>query len=91
MKESKKTIRNLVLVVAGMFAFGFLLVPIYDVFCEITGLNGKVTGPSDLSEIDIQTENQREVLSSHYLPKSLLLWSDLEIQLLQMSALLQGQ
>ena len=62
MKESKKTIRNLVLVVAGMFAFGFLLVPIYDVFCEITGLNGKVTGPSDLSEIDIQTENQREVL-----------------------------
>ena len=62
MKESKKTIRNLVLVVAGMFGFGFLLVPIYDVFCEITGLNGKVTGPSDLSEIDFQTENQREVL-----------------------------
>ncbi len=26
---------------AAMFAFGFALVPLYDVFCEITGLGGK--------------------------------------------------
>jgi cytochrome c oxidase assembly protein subunit 11 len=26
---------------AAMFAFGFALVPIYDVFCEITGFGGK--------------------------------------------------
>jgi len=25
----------------GMFALGFLLVPLYDIFCEITGLGGK--------------------------------------------------
>ena len=25
----------------GMFGFGYLLVPLYDVFCDITGLNGK--------------------------------------------------
>ncbi|MDZ7645311.1 MAG: cytochrome c oxidase assembly protein [Woeseiaceae bacterium] len=25
----------------GMFAFGFLLVPLYDVFCDITGLGGR--------------------------------------------------
>jgi cytochrome c oxidase assembly protein subunit 11 len=25
----------------GMFAFGFLLVPLYDAFCEITGLGGR--------------------------------------------------
>ena len=25
-----------------MFGFGFVLVPLYDVFCEYTGLNGKV-------------------------------------------------
>jgi cytochrome c oxidase assembly protein subunit 11 len=24
-----------------MFGFGFALVPLYDVFCDITGLNGK--------------------------------------------------
>src|SRR4051812_12070543 len=27
--------------VLGMFGFGYALVPLYDVFCQITGLNGK--------------------------------------------------
>lgn len=30
------------LAVVAMFAFGFALVPLYNVFCDITGLNGKV-------------------------------------------------
>lgn len=30
--------------VLGMFGFGFALVPLYDVFCEITGINGKTGG-----------------------------------------------
>lgn len=30
--------------VFGMFAFGFAMVPLYDVFCEITGINGKTAG-----------------------------------------------
>ena len=34
------TLRLLVLAVA-MFGFGFLLVPLYDVFCEITGFGGR--------------------------------------------------
>lgn len=29
-------------VVVAMFAFGYALVPLYDVFCDLTGLNGKV-------------------------------------------------
>ena len=62
MKESKKTIRNLSLLVVGMFGFGFLLVPIYDVFCEITGLNGKIEGPSTLSPEVIQEANKRDML-----------------------------
>lgn len=40
-QDHKKVLRKLVLVVVGMFGFGFALVPLYDVFCEITGLNGK--------------------------------------------------
>ncbi len=32
---------QLVVLVIGMFGFGFALVPLYDVFCDITGLNGK--------------------------------------------------
>jgi cytochrome c oxidase assembly protein subunit 11 len=34
-----------------MFGFGFALVPLYDVFCDITGLNGK-TGRVEASTID---------------------------------------
>ena len=34
-------LKRLVLVCLGMFAFAFALVPLYDVFCDITGLNGK--------------------------------------------------
>ncbi len=45
-----------------MFAFGWLLVPMYDVFCEITGLNGKVTGPSSLSKESLAITEQRELL-----------------------------
>lgn len=32
---------QLILLVAGMFGFGYLLVPLYDVFCELTGLGGR--------------------------------------------------
>ena len=28
----------------GMFGFAFALVPLYNIFCEITGLNGKTSG-----------------------------------------------
>ncbi|CAM4213185.1 cytochrome c oxidase assembly protein [Pseudoalteromonas ostreae] len=33
--------KRLVLICLGMFAFAFALVPLYDVFCDVTGLNGK--------------------------------------------------
>ncbi len=32
---------RLVLMAAGSFAFGFALVPLYDVFCEITGIGAR--------------------------------------------------
>ena len=41
----RSSLRVLVVVVA-MFGFGYLLVPLYSVFCDITGLNGK-TGRID--------------------------------------------
>lgn len=42
-ERSKKTIKTLCFAVLGMFTFSFALVPLYDIFCEVTGLNGKVT------------------------------------------------
>ncbi|MDX1443332.1 MAG: cytochrome c oxidase assembly protein [Gammaproteobacteria bacterium] len=40
-REGRRTVQQLLLVAVGMFGFGFLLVPLYDVLCDITGLNGK--------------------------------------------------
>jgi cytochrome c oxidase assembly protein subunit 11 len=44
------------IVVVGMFCFGFALVPLYNVFCKVTGINGKtgaqVTLSSTLREDD---------------------------------------
>lgn len=39
--DNGKIIKRLLLTVAGMFAFGFALVPLYNVFCEVTGFNGR--------------------------------------------------
>lgn len=41
-KSNKRVLWTVSLVVVAMFGFGFALVPFYDVFCEWTGLNGKI-------------------------------------------------
>lgn len=49
--ERRRTVQQLLLIAVGMFGFGFLMVPMYDVFCEITGLNGKTnSAPGQASE-----------------------------------------
>ena len=49
--ETKKLVKKLVVIVFAMFGFGFALVPLYDVFCEVTGLNGKTnTEAAQVSE-----------------------------------------
>jgi cytochrome c oxidase assembly protein subunit 11 len=40
-QAKKRTLRQTLLVVSGMFGFVFALVPLYDVLCDVTGLNGK--------------------------------------------------
>lgn len=53
-KAKLKTVKKLVLVVFAMFGFGFALVPLYDVFCDITGLNGKTaTTAANINESGI--------------------------------------
>ncbi len=40
-KRNRRTGLKLTAVALGMFVFGYALVPLYDVICEVTGLNGK--------------------------------------------------
>jgi cytochrome c oxidase assembly protein subunit 11 len=51
-----KTVAKLLAVVVGMFGFGFALVPLYDVFCDITGINGKTSDVAAVYEaVEIDT------------------------------------
>jgi cytochrome c oxidase assembly protein subunit 11 len=40
-RRYRKTVLALLAMFFGMFAFGFALVPLYNVVCRLTGLNGK--------------------------------------------------
>lgn len=53
---------RLAVVTAGMFAFGFALVPLYSVFCAFTGINGK-TGRIDANAVDDTRIDQTRVIT----------------------------
>ena len=46
-----KLIKILILAAVLMFGFGFALIPLYNTFCAITGLNGKTSGQVEQDEI----------------------------------------
>lgn len=61
MKLHSPLVGKLLLVTLLMFGFGFALVPLYDVFCEITGINGKTaTTPAVLTDAGV--DESREVV-----------------------------
>jgi cytochrome c oxidase assembly protein subunit 11 len=60
-RANRRLIARLTVVVVAMFGFSFALIPLYDTFCEITGLNGK-TGRIRLEEaLAAQVNDQRWV------------------------------
>ncbi|MBU5222029.1 cytochrome c oxidase assembly protein, partial [Vibrio cholerae] len=40
----KRLVSRLLILILAMIAFGFALVPIYDVMCKAFGINGKTAG-----------------------------------------------
>ncbi|KAB7624435.1 cytochrome c oxidase assembly protein [Alkalilimnicola sp. S0819] len=52
--ENRRTLRKLALVAVLMFGFGFALVPLYDIFCEVTGFGGRAvqTGTGKMVQVD---------------------------------------
>jgi cytochrome c oxidase assembly protein subunit 11 len=53
------TVVKLIGVVVGMFGFGFALVPLYDLLCDITGLNGKTGGQYSYDEATLLPDKTR--------------------------------
>lgn len=58
-----KLARTLIIVAVAMFGFGYALVPLYDVLCKVTGLNGKVESEAvkEAGEAGFKADNNREI------------------------------
>ena len=62
-KNHAKLVGTLAGIVIGMFAFGFLLVPIYNSLCQTLGINGKTsTKAIAYDAATVKIEKNREVL-----------------------------
>lgn len=55
-----KTVLKTSLIAIMMFGFAFALIPLYNTFCEITGLNGKTSGQvaEDIVKTQVIDENR---------------------------------
>jgi len=47
-RENVRMVGKLAVVAAGMFAFGYALVPVYKAICEMTGINILALGEKDI-------------------------------------------
>ena len=48
--KHRSLVSQLLIMTVAMFGFGFLLVPLYDVFCEITGFGGRTNAEAAVVE-----------------------------------------
>ncbi|MGR8947599.1 MAG: cytochrome c oxidase assembly protein [Gammaproteobacteria bacterium] len=60
-RANRKLVAVLCFLTVAMFGFGYALVPLYDVFCEITGLGGKTGRVSAASVEQTQPDFDRTV------------------------------
>ncbi|MEE8482787.1 MAG: cytochrome c oxidase assembly protein [Acidiferrobacterales bacterium] len=52
-QSNKRTMRKLFFVAIAMFGFGYALIPLYDIFCEITGTGNSITkGTAEAAKLD---------------------------------------
>ena len=58
---NRSLVGKLVLLTAGMFAFGYALVPLYDVFCEITGIGDRTGGATAATSLPTRVDEDRLV------------------------------
>ena len=58
---NRRTVTKLVLATFVMFGFGYALVPFYNVFCTITGLNGKTGRLTEVQAEALTVDNSRSI------------------------------
>lgn len=60
-KSHIKVASKMLALAIGMFGFGYLMVPMYDIICDITGLNGKTGRVSAETVASAPLDQDREV------------------------------
>lgn len=63
--KAHRNLFKLFLIPVLMFGFGYLMVPIYDVFCDITGINGK-TGSITIAEASQQKKAEDRLIKVEF-------------------------
>jgi len=58
-RENRSLTGRLLIMAVAMFGFGFLLVPLYDVFCELTGFGGRTN--AEAASVEEAPELSREI------------------------------
>jgi len=59
--EHRAVVRRILWVCAGSFVFCFALIPIYSIYCEITGINGKTGSVSSSAAGGVSVDTSRKV------------------------------
>jgi len=65
-QANQRVVKRLGIAALLMFGFGFAMVPLYDVFCDITGINGK-TGRIELEEALSQQVDENRLVTVEFL------------------------
>lgn len=60
-RRTRRTVMRLGLGIVAMFGFAYALVPLYDVICDITGLNGRTGDQYQYREADLRVDESREI------------------------------
>jgi cytochrome c oxidase assembly protein subunit 11 len=62
----RKSVFKLVLAAVIMFGFAFALVPLYNTFCALTGINGKTSGQVEASIADHQIVDENRIITVQF-------------------------
>ncbi|MEN8204640.1 MAG: cytochrome c oxidase assembly protein [Pseudomonadota bacterium] len=65
-QANQRVVKQLGIAAVLMFGFGFAMVPLYDVFCDITGINGK-TGRIELEQALSQEVDEDRLVTVEFL------------------------
>ena len=60
-RSNRRLVTRLAIMAACMFGFGFLLIPIYNVMCEITGIGGRTSDTAAVIPAGMQVDTGRTV------------------------------